>query len=121
MKRRSILIRSKNTNKLTSCKVNLLIYSSGGHEFFLQWNKFPPTMLRNTTQLQMRIEDTVQTKHRGPNIKCRSSRKHNSSCNQILLRSQLKPRNYLQLKSKTRKTTSTSSEPWKTKPKQSLP
>lgn len=43
----------KRERALTSCKVDLLIYSSGGQESFLEWNRFPPTMLTTKqTQLQ---------------------------------------------------------------------
>lgn len=34
----------KRWRELTNCKVVLLTYSSGGHEFFLQWNKLLVTI-----------------------------------------------------------------------------
>lgn len=57
-----IITKSDKTNKLTSCKVDLLIYSSGGHEFFLQWNKFPETIVDEMREYRPK-------RNRGPNIK----------------------------------------------------
>lgn len=44
---------------LTNCKVARLTYSSGGHDCFLQWNIFAPTMSTNGIYLSTRLVKIV--------------------------------------------------------------
>lgn len=58
----------------TSCKVDLLIYSWGGHEFFLQWKMLPLTMLpRHRTLSEQRERDQPRKINNNAKIKKKKS------------------------------------------------